>query len=105
MLLRFEASNYRSMLEPVELSMIAVDEDRPSVRGFDLLSERVLSIAGIYGPNASGKSNVVEALAWLSTAGGRAIRAWDGVVRPGPGDALPVRGGDGRRGRAVRVSR
>ena len=28
MLLRFEAANYRSILEPVELSMIAVDEDR-----------------------------------------------------------------------------
>jgi predicted ATPase len=80
MLLRFEASNYRSILEPVELSMIAVDEDRPSVRGFDLLSERVLSIAGIYGPNASGKSNVVEALAWLSTAVGRSLRAWDEFI-------------------------
>src|ERR1022692_1846574 len=101
MLLRFEASNYRSILEPVELSMIAVDEDRPSARGFDLLSGRVLSIAGIdrpsargfdllsgrvlsiagiYGPNASGKSNVVEALAWLSTAVGRSLRAWDEFI-------------------------
>jgi predicted ATPase len=74
MLLRFEASNYRSIFEPVELSMIAVDEDRPSVRTFDLLPEGVLSIAGIYGPNASGKSNVVEALAWLSTAVRRSLR-------------------------------
>lgn len=74
MLLRFEASNYRSILEPVELSMIAVDEDRPSVRRFDLLSEGVLSIAGIYGPNASGKSNVIEALAWLSAAVRRSLR-------------------------------
>ena len=74
MLLRFEACNYRSILEPVELSMIAVDEDRPSVRRFDLLSEGVLSIAGIYGPNASGKSNVIEALAWLSTAVRRSLR-------------------------------
>ena len=52
MLLRFEASNYRSILEPIELSMIAVDEERSSVRKFDLLPEGVLSIAGIYGPNA-----------------------------------------------------
>ncbi len=74
MLLRFEASNYRSILEPVELSMIAVDEDRPSVRRFDLLSEGALSIAGIYGPNASGKSNVIEALAWLSMAVRRSLR-------------------------------
>lgn len=80
MLLRFEAGNYRSILEPVELSMIAVDKDRPSTRGFDLLTERVLTIAGIYGPNASGKSNVVEALAWLSAAVGRSLRAWDQFV-------------------------
>src|SRR6266851_3140524 len=80
MLLRFEASNHRSILEPVELSMIAVDEDRPSTRGFDLLAERVLTIAGIYGPNASGKSNVVEALAWLSMAVGRSLRVWDQVI-------------------------
>ncbi len=80
MLLRFEVSNHRSISEPIELSMIAVDEDRPSTRGFDLLSERVLAIAGIYGPNASGKSNVVEALAWLSTAVGRSLRTWDDFI-------------------------
>ncbi|MDQ2815790.1 MAG: AAA family ATPase [Actinomycetota bacterium] len=80
MLLRFEVANHRSIMEPVELSMIAVDEDRPSTRGFDLLAERVLTIAGIYGPNASGKSNVVEALAWLSMAVGRSLRAWDQFI-------------------------
>lgn len=80
MLLRFEAANYRSILEPVELSMIAVDEDRPSTRSFDLLAERVLTTAGIYGPNASGKSNVLEALAWLSTAVERSLRSWDQFV-------------------------
>ena len=76
MLLRFEASNHRSIFGPVELSMIAVDQDRPSARHFDLLSEHVLPVAGIYGPNASGKSNVLEAIAWLSTAVGRSLRSW-----------------------------
>lgn len=80
MLLRFEAANFRSILEPVELSMVAVDKDRSSTRGFDLLAERVLTIAGIYGPNASGKSNVIEALAWLSMAVGRSLRTWDRVI-------------------------
>ena len=94
MLLRFEAANYRSIMESVELSMIAVDQDRPSTRGFDLLAERVLTIAGIYGPNASGKSNVVESLAWLSTAVGRSLRAWDQFVprepfKFGPGPDAP----------------
>ncbi|HEX4834377.1 MAG TPA: hypothetical protein VH478_25160 [Trebonia sp.] len=41
MLLRFEVANHRSVLDPVELSMIAVDEDRPAARGFERLSERV----------------------------------------------------------------
>jgi uncharacterized protein len=90
MLLRFEVSNHRSILEPVELSMIAVDEDRPSVRSFDLLTEKVLAVAGIYGPNASGKSNVLEALAWLSAAVGRSLRAWDGTV---PRDPFKFRAG------------
>ena len=80
MLLRFEASNFRSILEPVELSMIAVDRDRPAAREFDLLAEQVLTVAGIYGPNASGKSNVVEALAWLSAAIGRSLRTWDEFI-------------------------
>jgi predicted ATPase len=94
MLLRFKVSNYRSILEPVELSMIAVDDDRPSARKFDLLTERVLSTAGIYGPNASGKSNVIEALAWLSTAVARSLRTWDEFIprepfRFGQGPQMP----------------
>jgi predicted ATPase len=84
MLLRFEVANHRSILEPVELSMIAVDEDRPAARSFDLLNERVLTVAGIYGSNASGKSNVLEALAWLSAAVGRSLRAWDGTIPRDP---------------------
>lgn len=82
MLLRFEVTNHRSICEPVELSMIAVDEERPSVRSFELLNEHVLTVAAIYGPNASGKSNVLEALAWLASAVGRSLRAWDdGIPR------------------------
>jgi uncharacterized protein len=84
MLLRFEVANHRSILQPAELSMIAVDEDRTATRGFDLLNERVLAVAGIYGPNASGKSNVLEALAWLSVAVGRSLRAWGSVVPRDP---------------------
>lgn len=93
MLLRFEVSNHRSILDPVELSLIAVDQERPSTRGFELLSERVLTIAGIYGPNASGKSNVVEALAWLSAAVRRSLRAWDDFV---PRDPFKFAGGPTR---------
>ncbi|MDE0700081.1 MAG: ATP-binding protein [Acidimicrobiaceae bacterium] len=84
MLLRFQVSNHRSILDPVELSMIAVDEDRPAARGFDLLSERVLTVAGIYGPNASGKSNVLDALAWLSSAVRESLRDWGEYIPRDP---------------------
>jgi uncharacterized protein len=84
MLLRFEVANHRSIFEPVELSMIAVDGDRLATRGFDLLNERVLTVAGIYGPNASGKSNVLASLAWLTAAVQRSLRAWGEVIPRDP---------------------
>jgi predicted ATPase len=80
MLLRFEATNHRSILEPVELSMIAVDGERAATRGFSRISERVLTLASIYGPNASGKSNVLHALSWLADAVAHSLRQWEDVV-------------------------
>jgi uncharacterized protein len=64
--------------------MVAVDEDRPAARGFERLSERVLTVAGIYGPNASGKSNVLDALYWLSMAVANSLRRWDQAVPTDP---------------------
>lgn len=95
MLLRFQVSNHRSILEPVELSMIAVDKDRAATRRFDGLSEHVLTVAGIYGPNASGKSNVLDAMAWLSMAVARSLRGWADYIprdahRFGRGPASPT---------------
>ena len=74
--------------------MIAVDEDRAATRGFDGLSERVLTVAGIYGPNASGKSNVLDAIAWLSMAVATSLRGWEDYIprdahRFGKGPASP----------------
>ena len=80
MLLRFRVSNHRSILGPVELSMVAVDGDRAATRGFSGLSERVLTTAGIYGPNASGKSNVLDAMAWLSIAVAKSLRRWEDYI-------------------------
>ena len=65
MLISVEVSNHRSILEPVELSMVAIDEDRPGARSCERLGSHVLTTAGIYGANASGKSNVLSAIAWL----------------------------------------
>jgi uncharacterized protein len=84
MLLRFAAANHRSILEPIELSMIALDADRPSVKRFDLLNEGVLSVAGIYGANASGKSNVLDSLLWLASAVNDSLRQWDQYIPRDP---------------------
>ena len=95
MLLRFEVANYRSILGPVSLSLIAIDADRASAWEVAGLDQRVLSTAGIYGANASGKSNVVEALGWLSSAVRRSLRSWDQAIprepfRFGDGPARPT---------------
>ncbi|WP_433266885.1 AAA family ATPase [Actinosynnema sp. CS-041913] len=77
MLIRFEVANFRSILDPVELSMVAVDRDRPEARPVPNLNESLLSVAAIYGPNASGKSNVLAALNWLTAAVEHSLRLWD----------------------------
>ncbi|WP_067495284.1 ATP/GTP-binding protein [Actinoplanes sp. TFC3] len=82
MLIRFEVSNFRSIAEAVELSMVAVDRNRESVRAAPQLGVDLLTRAAVFGPNASGKSNVMAALAWLHDAVADSLRYWD--------DAIPV---------------
>lgn len=81
-MIRFEVANFRSILDPVELSMVAVDRDRDAARPAPNLGESLLPVAGIYGPNASGKSNVLAAMEWLRNAVGQSLRFWD--------DRIPV---------------
>ena len=77
MLIRFEVSNFRSIREPVELSMVAVDRDREAARDAPILGENLLTRAGIYGPNASGKSNLLAAFQWFAWAVRTSLREWD----------------------------
>ncbi|MFI6910513.1 ATP/GTP-binding protein [Nonomuraea sp. NPDC050394] len=80
MLIRFTAANYRSISEPIELSMVAIDRDREEARPVSLLGESLLPIAAIYGPNASGKSNVIDALVWLRDAVRHSLRIWEDEI-------------------------
>lgn len=80
MLIRFEVENFRSIKEPAELSMVAIDEDRPGVWRHDHLGASLVSTAGVFGPNASGKSNVLAAFAWLRDAVAFSLRAWDETI-------------------------
>lgn len=77
MLIRFEVANHRSIAEPVELSMVAIDADRPQARPQPAIGESLLPVAAIYGPNASGKSNILMALTWLRDAVRDSLRFWD----------------------------
>ena len=80
MLLRFEVGNHRSICEPVELSMIAMDKDRSAARRLEGVDESVLTVAGIYGANGSGKTNLIDALAWVSHAVGWSLRTWEDSI-------------------------
>ena len=77
MLIRFEVENFRSIREPVELSMVAIDDGRAQARSIDSLKVSLLPVVGIFGPNASGKSNVLEAYRWLQRAVQGSLRDWN----------------------------
>ena len=68
MLIEFNAQNFRSIKEKVTLSLVA-SSDKSLIDNlietdtFD--KDRLLKSAVIYGPNASGKSNVVLAISYL----------------------------------------
>ena len=82
MLIRFEVANFRSIHEPVELSMVAVDSNRPEAVQIPNLGESLLHVAAIFGPNASGKSNIISAFNWLRDAVQFSLQSWD--------DGIPV---------------
>jgi predicted ATPase len=81
-LIRFEVSNFRSIQGPVELSMVAVDSARAEARQVRNLGESLLHVAAIFGPNASGKSNIIAALTWVRDAVQSSLRTWD--------DGIPI---------------
>lgn len=84
MLLRFEVGNHRSICEPVELSMVAIDKDRAAARRITGVDEQVLTVAGLYGANGSGKTNLIDALSWLSYAVHTSLRHWERKIPVNP---------------------
>lgn len=60
--------------------MVAVDTDRECVRLMPGSGVGVLPAAGILGPNASGKTNVLDALRWLARGVKESMSDWtDGI--------------------------
>ncbi|MEV4381205.1 ATP-binding protein [Streptosporangium sp. NPDC049644] len=69
MLLRFRIANYASLRDEQELSLVALDEHSDlAVRRPIQEDLSVLPAAAIYGGNASGKSNLLQALRFMATA-------------------------------------
>ena len=78
MIIRFRARNFRSLKDEQELSLVASSlKDAPEavtqIEGLDL---GLVRVAAIYGANASGKSNVIKALAYMSSAVQNSQRLW-----------------------------
>jgi len=87
MLIEFRVENHRSIRDEQVLSMVegrgdSADDPRPrKVAGYP---ERLLPAAALYGANASGKSNVLEAVRFMRDAVLLSHRAWppdEGVPR------------------------
>lgn len=86
MLIQFRVENHRSVRDEQTLSMIAAplgDKDDARLIRPKGLSEALLPAVALYGANASGKSNVIGALAFMHTATQASHRLWD------PGGGTP----------------
>ncbi len=62
MLVEFSVNNFKSIKDTVTLSMVA---DKNDENTFAHRTEEYLKLAAIYGANASGKSNIIEAILFL----------------------------------------
>ncbi|MFC9271795.1 ATP/GTP-binding protein [Streptomyces zhihengii] len=100
MLLRFRTANVRSLRDEQELTFVVPgDEPSAAARHVELAQGAVgvLPLAGIFGANASGKSNVLAAMTDMSRAVQHSYARWasyDGTERipfalDGKGDAEP----------------
>jgi AAA15 family ATPase/GTPase len=81
MLLRFRCKNFRSFRDEQEISLVAARtrSEEPDHRLIETKIKGVsaLRCAGIYGPNASGKSNLLKAMAAFSFIISASQKRWD----------------------------
>lgn len=78
MLIRFRVQNFRSLRDEQELSLVAssLRELGHVVRHPRGIAEGLLPVAAIYGANASGKTNVLMALAFMEEAVRNSHKSW-----------------------------
>jgi hypothetical protein len=75
MLLRFRVANHRSIRDEATLSMVSPALQTVTPPDGDWVSSTT-RVAGIYGPNASGKSNILSAIDFAATAVGLSATSW-----------------------------
>lgn len=86
MLIEFRVENHRSLRDEQVLTMEAGrvgDESDPRPRKVSGYPEKLLTVASLYGANASGKSNVLAALGFMREAVLRSHRFWS------PNEGIP----------------
>jgi energy-coupling factor transporter ATP-binding protein EcfA2 len=88
-LLSFRLANFRSFRDEQAFSFVRgsytspIDETTPA-NGQRPWDQRVGTVAGLYGANASGKSNVLKALVFMRNAVRNSFQNWS------PGSSIPV---------------
>jgi len=65
MLLEFSVKNYKSIKDTATFSMLASSKDKDKGNSFTIKKYELLKSAIIYGANASGKSNLLKAMAFM----------------------------------------
>lgn len=68
LLLSFAARNHRSLRDWVELDLTRPSLTRLQPPGSEAWSEHVYRVVGVFGPNASGKSALIDAVAYMQAA-------------------------------------
>ena len=66
MLAEFRVSNYRSFKDEQVLSLIATSEESKGTNSVEVGGYNILKSAVVYGANASGKSNLIKAMACMN---------------------------------------
>lgn len=78
MLLRFRVSNWESIRDEQELSLVAADEhDDLAVRDIPGTDLKALPVVGVFGANASGKSKLMRAMAYARDAVRHSHSRWN----------------------------
>lgn len=67
MLIQFSFKNYKSFRDDTVLDMSATKITEHRERVISIGKEKLLPVAAVYGANASGKSNVIEAFRFMTT--------------------------------------